>query len=92
MVGNSGVTALIGGSPAGVVLRLIVVSFVVGLLLAMFGFDPENIYTVVLQTLRRTFDFGLVDIRRFGTILLTGAMVVVPVWIILRLLSARRPR
>ena len=33
-------TAFLGGSPAGVALRLIVVSFIVGIVLVTFGFDP----------------------------------------------------
>ena len=89
---NSNITTFLGGSPASVLLRLVVVSFVVGLILVMFGFDPQNLYETLLETWRRVLDLGLVDIRRYGRIFLTGAMIVVPVWIILRLFSARRAR
>jgi hypothetical protein len=82
----------IGGSPAGVVLRLVVVSFIVGILLAMFGFEPETVFESAVRTARRLIEFGLSDFRQFGRILLTGAMVVVPVWLVLRLLDARRVR
>ena len=41
---------------------------------------------------RRLIEFGISDIRQIGQILLTGAMVVLPVWIVLRLLEARRAR
>ncbi len=89
---NSNISTFLGGSPASVLLRLVVVSFVVGLILVMFGFDPQNLYEALLETWRRVLDLGLVDIRRYGRIFLTGAMIVVPVWIILRLFSARRAR
>jgi len=84
--------AFLGGSLAAVAVRLLVVSFVVGLLLAMFGFDPETIYDRFADLVRHIIDFGLVDLRHFGRILLTGAMIVVPVWLILRLMDTRRAR
>ena len=86
------VTGFIGGSPASVLLRLLVVSFVVGLILAVFGFDPETIYESFERGVRRLIDFGLTDFRQFGRILLTGAMVVLPIWFVLRLLDGRRAR
>jgi Family of unknown function (DUF6460) len=89
---NGYVTRLLGGTPAAVVVRLIVVSFVVGLILVMFGFEPENIYDELLGLGRRLIDFGLTDFRQFGRVLLTGAMVVLPVWLVLRLLDARKAR
>lgn len=89
---NGYLTSFLGGSLASVALRLVVVSFIVGLLLAMFGFDPETIYESAVRALRRVVEFGLTDFRHFGRILLTGAMVVVPVWLVLRLLDTRRAR
>jgi hypothetical protein len=86
------VSGIIGGSPASVLLRLLVVSFVVGLILAMFGFDPETVYESIERGVRRLIEFGLTDFRQLGRILLTGAMVVLPIWLVLRLLGARRAR
>jgi hypothetical protein len=86
------VSGFIGGSLAAVVLRLVVVSFVVGLILAMFGFDPETVYESFDRAVRHLIEFGLTDFRQFGRILLTGAMVVLPIWLVLRLLDARRAR
>lgn len=84
--------AFLGGSLPAVAVRLLVVSFVVGMLLAMFGFDPETIYARFVELARHILDFGLTDLRQFGRILLTGAMVVVPIWFILRLMNSRRAR
>ncbi|MDE3175488.1 MAG: integrase [Pseudomonadota bacterium] len=80
----------LGGSAPAVAVRLLVVSFVVGLLLAMFGFDPESIYQRFAEMIQHVIEFGLTDLRHFGRILLTGAMVVVPIWFILRLMDMRR--
>ena len=82
----------LGGSLPTVAVRLLVVSFVVGLLLAMFGFEPETIYERFVQAVRHIVAFGLTDLRQFGRIVLTGAMIVVPIWFILRLMDMRRAR
>jgi hypothetical protein len=82
----------LGGSVATVAVRLLVVSFVVGLFLTLFGFDPEDLYIRFVDLVRHVFVFGLDDFRRIGRILLTGAMLVVPIWLILRLMDIRRAR
>ena len=82
----------LGGSLPAVAVRLLVVSFVVGLLLAMFGFEPETIYERFVVFARHFLLFGIEDLRHFGRILLTGAMIVIPVWFVLRLLDMRRAR
>lgn len=82
----------LGGTLATVAVRLLVVSFVVGVLLTMFGFEPETLYANLVQLFRHVVDFGLSDMREFGRILLTGALVVVPLWFVLRLMDMRRAR
>jgi hypothetical protein len=80
----------LGGSPAMVVVRLIVVSFVVGMVLETFGFDPGTLFAEAIRSARQVVELGFSDIRQVGRILLTGAMVVVPVWLVMRLLDASR--
>lgn len=89
---NNLVARFVGGSPLTVALRLIVVSFVVGFLLDAFGFDPATLLQDAVRTARHIVEYGFSDLRQFGRILLAGAMVVVPVWIVLRLLDAGRTR
>jgi hypothetical protein len=87
---NNAVGRFLGGSPAMVALRLIVVSFVVGIVLETFGFEPATLLTEAVRTVRQIVELGFSDIHEVGRILLTGAMVVVPVWLVLRLLDSRR--
>jgi len=89
---NNVVGRFVGGSPAIVVVRLIVVSFVVGVVLETFGFDPASLFGDAVRAIRRIVELGFTDIRQVGRILLTGAMVVVPVWLALRLLDSRGGR
>jgi hypothetical protein len=85
-------SAFLGGSPAMVALRLVVVSFIVGIVLVTFGFDPAGIIDSFVSVIRHLVDFGLTDVRQIGRVLATGALVVLPVWLLLRLLDARRAR
>jgi Domain of unknown function (DUF6460) len=89
---DSALARFLGGSPLSVAMRLIVVSFIVGLLLVMWGIEPGDIVDGVAQAFRRLADFVLTDFHRFGRYLLTGAIVVLPIWFLLRLLDARRSR
>ena len=84
--------AFLGGSPAAVAVRLLVVSFVVGLLLALFGFDPETLWERLVRLVSHLVEFSLADLRHFGRIILTGAMIVIPVWFVLRLMDMKRAR
>jgi hypothetical protein len=69
---NNVVSRFVGGSPVTVLLRLIVVSFVVGFLLETFGFDPVGLLNEAVRAARHIIEFGLTDVRQIGRILLTG--------------------
>jgi Family of unknown function (DUF6460) len=69
--------------------RLVVVSFVVGIVLVTFGFDPATLFAEAVRSARQIVELGLSDINQVGRILLTGAMVVVPVRRVLRLLDSQ---
>jgi uncharacterized oligopeptide transporter (OPT) family protein len=86
------VNRFLGGSPAAVLLRLVVVSFIVGMLLVWFGIEPGDIVESAARVFHRMVDFAFTDFQRFGRMLLTGAIVVVPIWLLLRLLDSRRSR
>jgi hypothetical protein len=85
---NNVVGRFVGGSPAMVALRLIVISFIVGAILEAFGLSPFSLFSNAVRAARRLFELGFTDVRQLGRILLTGAMVVVPVWLALRLLDS----
>jgi hypothetical protein len=89
---NNVVARFVGGSPMAVLLRLVAVSFVVGLLLESLGLDPMSLIDEASRAARHIFEYGLADVRQIGDILATGAMVVVPAWLVLRLLDAGRMR
>ena len=71
-------------------MRLIVLSIVVGVVLSALGITPENIFYQLNILLQRIYDLGFGAIESVLGYLILGAMVVVPMWFISRLIKASR--
>jgi hypothetical protein len=80
----------LGGSVVGVIVRLLVLSLVVGVILSVLGITPENIFDRINVMLRRIYDLGFGAIESVLGYVILGAMVVVPIWFISRLIKATR--
>lgn len=83
---------LFGGNPLGVIVRLVVVSIIVGIVLSALNIDPWSIPYHIERLFRRIYEMGF-DIFRnaFGYFVL-GAIVVIPIWLLTRLLGVFRSR
>jgi hypothetical protein len=80
----------LGDSPLRVLLKLVVISFLVGMVMSAFGLSPFDIVYGIRNVILDVWYMGFAAIDRFVGYLLLGAAVVVPVFIILRLLNFRR--
>jgi hypothetical protein len=89
---QDGVHRFLGGSPLAVAFRLILLSILVGVVLAAIGFDPWNILYSIQLLFRRIYDLGFDAINGLWRYFLLGAVIVIPVWLLSRLLGAPRPR
>ncbi len=83
---------LLGGDPLGVVLRLIVLSVVVGVVLSAMGIAPTDLLETIRLLPRRIYDLGFGAIEGLIGYLVLGALVVVPIWLIVRLVGVMRRR
>ncbi len=83
---STSVERVLGGTPAGVFVRLLVMSFVVGLILNALDVDPRDILVWIEDRVRDFSTLGLGSLERAFSILVLGAVVVVPVWLIFRAL------
>lgn len=83
------VRRFIGGSPLGVFIKLVVVSFIVGALLVMLKIRPVDVFNEVSDLINWVYLEGLRSFRDFGNYIVAGAAIVVPVWLLMRLLSYR---
>jgi hypothetical protein len=79
----------LGGSILGTLLKLIVLSLIVGAVMVGLGLTPANLWYLLVDTVRSVFGLGLDTFRNIGTYVLTGAVIVVPIWILTRILDRR---
>lgn len=77
---------IIGGSPLAVILRLAILSLFVGFLLSLFGITPANFFYSLDLLARYIYDLGFEAVEWVFQYLALGAMVVVPVWLLVRFL------
>jgi hypothetical protein len=84
---------LFGGHPLMILLRLAVLSIVVGIVLSALGVRPDTLLYNLNVLARRIYDLGFGAIDSVLHYLVLGAMVVVPIWLIARLvgLGSRGP-
>lgn len=76
----------------GTVVKLLVLSLVVGLILAALNIDPQNFLVSMRDGAVKLFDMG-VDLFGWAiTYVLIGAVVVIPIWLIMYLWRYMRSR
>lgn len=80
-----------GDSTLGIVLRLVVLSLIVGVVLSALGITPQNLFYTLNVLARRLYDLGFGAIDWILQYILVGAMVVVPIWLIARLVRGLSP-
>ncbi len=83
-------TRFLGDSPWRVIIKLIVISLLVGMVMNFFGWSPIGVVYWLRDLALDLWYMGFVTVDRFLGYLLLGAAVVIPVFLILRLLSYRR--
>jgi hypothetical protein len=86
------VSRFFGGPPLSVIFRLILLSILIGVILQVLGLDPWNIFDSVRRLVLRVWDMGFDALRWLWRYLLLGAVVVVPIWLIVRLMRVAQGR
>ncbi|MEJ2374766.1 MAG: DUF6460 domain-containing protein, partial [Pseudolabrys sp.] len=79
-----------GGSPLAVIGRLILVSILVGVVLSALGLDPFDIVRSVERLIHDIWSMGWRAVRYVWRYFLLGAVLVIPIWIVMRLVNAPR--
>jgi len=85
-------TRIFGGTPLAVLARLALVSILVGVILSALGLDPFDIVRSIERLFRTLWDMGFDIVRYVWRYFLLGAVIVIPVWIVIRLINAPRGR
>ena len=82
----------LGDTPFRVLIRLLALSFVVGLVLSVIGLHPFEIFEWIERVAQRIYNMGFDVIREAFNYLFLGALIVVPVFLIMRLMKATNRR
>ena len=89
---NDGLARFIGGTPLAVAVRLVLLSILVGVVLSAIGFDPWNIIESVRRLFISIWNLGFDAINWVWRYFLLGAVIVVPIFLVIRLFSLGRGR
>jgi len=84
------VSRFFGGPPLSVIFRLVLLSILIGVILQVLGLDPWNIIESLRRLVVRVWDMGFDAVRWLWRYLLLGAVVVVPIWVIVRLMRVAK--
>jgi hypothetical protein len=87
---DNAVSRFFGGSPLAALVRLILISILVGVVLSAFGLDPWNIIPSLKRLILDIWDMGFDAIRWIWGYFLLGAIIVIPIWLIMRLMRGSR--
>lgn len=79
-----------GDSVAGTIVRLVLLSIVVGVVFAALGITPFNLLDRLEQLTHRLFELGFDTFRWAFKYFLLGAVIVIPIWFVVRLLRVGR--
>jgi hypothetical protein len=90
MAGN--ISRFLGGPPLAVLGKLILLSILIGVVLSALGLDPWNIVSSVERLIRQVWNMGFDAVRWLWRYFLLGAVLVIPIWLILRLMRAPKGR
>ena len=86
------VNRFLGGPPLAVLGKLILLSILIGVVLSALGLDPWNIVDSLRRLIRTVWDMGFDAVRWLWQYFLLGAMIVIPIWLILRFVRAPKGR
>jgi hypothetical protein len=89
---NDAITRFLGGSPLAVAGRLVLLSILVGVILAALGLDPRDILRSLDELITRVWNMGFDAVRWLWRYFLLGAVLVIPIWFVTRVLKVPTER
>ena len=87
---NGTMSRFLGGPPVSVAVRLVLLCILVGVILHVLGFDPLNIWRSLQDLALAIWNMGFDAIWRLWRYFLLGAVIVVPIWLVVRLAKGGR--
>jgi hypothetical protein len=86
------INRFLGGSPVAVLAKLVLLSIVIGVVLSALGLDPWDIVTSIRRLIRNIWDMGFDAVKWLWQYFLLGAVIVIPIWLLMRVFNAPKGR
>lgn len=87
---SDGVNRFLGDTPLRILIKLLILSVAAGFLMSFFGLYPDDILYMIRRFVLDLWHTGFAALGRVGDYIMLGAVIVVPAFILIRLLSYRR--
>ncbi len=87
---GSNLQRFLGGSPAAILVKLVFLSLLVGAFMAFLGVTPIGLISCVWRLIQSVLDLGFDSLREVGRWIVYGAIIVVPLWLLSRIVSRGR--
>lgn len=75
-----------GGNPLAVTLKLVLVCIITGIVLHTLGINPADLLQRIPEIIKALSEFGWGWVRSAAEYFLLGAIIVIPIWVVVRLL------
>ncbi|MDD9910084.1 MAG: DUF6460 domain-containing protein [Ahrensia sp.] len=89
---SNAVTRFLGDSPLRVFIKLVILSILVGMTMSFFDIRPMDVVGSIVGVVERIWRLGFSVLYDWLEYLALGAAIVVPAFLLIRLLSYRSPR
>ena len=90
--GGNPLARFFGGPPLSVIFRLVLLSILIGVILKVLGLDPLNILRSIEDLVRGIWNMGFDAVLWLWRYFLLGAVIVIPIWLVMRLMNAAKSR
>ncbi len=84
------INKFLGDTPGRTLMRLLIISFVVGIIMSTIGLSPIELWYKLQDFVRQLYHLGFDAIWRIAKYFVWGAVVVVPLFLLMRLLKYSR--
>ena len=87
---NERINKFLGDTPGKTFVRLMIISLVVGIIMSTIGLSPYDLWIKMQDFVLRLYDLGFDAIWRIARYFVLGAAVVIPVFLLVRILKFSR--
>ena len=85
-----GLNRFLGDTPMRTIVKLVILCVVVGFIMSTFGFYPMDVVIWIRHVFQNLWHSGFATLGKVGNYMLLGAAIVIPLFILLRILNWRK--